>query len=117
MKFVNYKLINNNNNTIMNCSELMDLFDKTVGGVLVCNYKTNKMYVRNTNMKCDLKLSDYKKAEYLLHTYGMSPYEIENIKITDKNEINNSNIKTMNCYLNNDDIGFVINYSDTYCDK
>lgn len=34
----------------MNCVELIELFNK-VGGVLMCNYDKEKVWVDNTNLK------------------------------------------------------------------
>lgn len=41
----------------MDCTELIDLFNKVVG-VLTYDYNKNKAYVANTNLKCNIKPKD-----------------------------------------------------------
>lgn len=98
----------------MDCGELIDLFDK-IGGVLQCDYDKNIVKILNTNLKCDIKLSDYKKLELLSHKFALSPYNLEHLEYnntTQTNQIINSNIKFKNRYLKNNEYGFVITFLD-----
>jgi hypothetical protein len=94
----------------MDCQELITLFNK-VGGILVCDYSKNEMIVKNTNLKCNIKPTDYGLIEYTASSYAFSPYELNHIKNNmSSDEIKKSTIKYKNKYLNNDEIGFEIKF-------
>lgn len=95
----------------MDCSELIELYNK-VGGTLICNYQNKKVIVLETILSCDIKPKDYKPLEELAHTFAFSPYELTHMKQSNYkiDDIINSNIKIMNRYLNNDEIGYKIVY-------
>ena len=95
----------------MDCTELIDLFNK-VGGILICDYNKNIVKVACTNLKCEIKSTDLGKLEHLLYEFGHSPYEQENLKNKNisNDEIIKSSIKLKNTYLDNDEFGFMIKY-------
>lgn len=94
----------------MDCQELIDLFNK-VGGILHCDYDKKKIVVKNTNLECDIKPSNYNIISRTLYEFGFSPYEVSHIKKAMKHdEICKSNIKLVNSYLNNDESGFEIKF-------
>lgn len=96
----------------MNCSELIDLYNK-IGGTLICNYEDKKVKVLHTNLECEIKRNDYKPFERLLFNFGNSPYEVVHIKMLNNNleNIVNSTIKLENKFLKNDEIGYKIIFS------
>jgi hypothetical protein len=63
----------------MDCKELIELYHK-VGGILTCDYDKGLVKVENTNLKCNIKPTDYKNLEILSFDYGCSPYEVEYLK-------------------------------------
>lgn len=107
----------------MNCTELIELFNK-VGGVLTCNYDKEKVWVDKTNLKCDIKQKDYEKLEILAHDFAFSPYKLEHLKynLNDKNTLDkntldkivNTDIKNKNRYMSNDEYGYKITFIDGY---
>ena len=87
-----------------------NLFNK-VGGILICDYDKNIVKVSGTNLKCDIKSSDYDKLTSLAHDFAFSPYELEHLKKNiSSNELVKSSIKIKNRYLDNDEFGFKITY-------
>lgn len=93
----------------MDCSELMKLFN-VVGGTLVCDYTKGNMNVEHTNLECNIKPKDYEGTVYLMHDFGMSPYNVKTIKETNKEKINKSDIRNINRYLDNDEKGYIVRY-------
>ena len=104
----------------MDCSVLMKIYEEIVGGTLVCNYDTKKMFIKHTSMKYDIKPKDYIQTEVLMmnceiYSDIVSDCKFERIKETDSKKINESSIKNINHYLNNNEIGFITtNLEDKY---
>lgn len=95
----------------MDCSELIDLFNK-VDGVLICDYNKNIVFVEKTKLKCDIKSTDYHKLERLEYDFVFSPYDVdhlENKSITNEQLIS-SDIKLKNYYMKNNEYGFKIKF-------
>jgi hypothetical protein len=119
MIFINYILLITKT-IIMDCSVLMKMYEETVGGTLVCNYDTKKMFIKHTSMKCNIKPKDYVDTVVLMmncEIYSdISPdCKFERIKETNSKKINESDIKNINHYLNNNEIGFITtNLEDKY---
>ena len=101
----------------MDCSELIQLFEK-VGGVLTCDYDKEKAWVDNTNLKCYINPNDYVKFEHLAHDWALSrPYELEHMKynLNDKNTLDkiiNTDIKKKNPHMSNHEYGYKITFMD-----
>ena len=96
----------------MDCLELIRLFEETIGGTLVCNYETKKIFIKHTAMKCNIKPKDYSEIEYFMMNSdiysSINPdCKFERIKETDQKKINESSIKDINRYLKNNEIGFI----------
>lgn len=97
----------------MDCKELIDSFNK-VGGSLICDYEEKKVFVIGTNLNCKIQPKDYEDLRYLAHTYACSPYKLSHIKTNNPDKIINSDIKSINYYLKNDEIGFRIDYVECF---
>ena len=97
----------------MDCSELIELYNK-VGGILTCDYDKKIVTVKNTNLKCDIKSSDYPKLLDLAVDFACSPYQFEHLenKFMSKSKVFNLDIKSKNRYLKNNEYGFEITYLD-----
>ena len=96
----------------MNCIELINLFEK-VGGILKCDYRNKKMFVANTILECNIYPEHYERIQFLLFEFGGSPYEVKHIKAKNKDEIDEY-IKQKNRFLSYDEIGFTINFTNSY---
>lgn len=104
----------------MDCSVLIKLFEETIGGTLVCNYDTKKIFIEHTSMKCNIKPKDYEQIKIFMVNSDMYSGIIPNckfkfIKETNSEKINESNIKNINHYLKNNEICFITtNLEDKY---
>jgi hypothetical protein len=67
-----------------------------------------KAFVKNTNLNCDLKTTDYKSFEKLSHDFIFSPYQINFLKTQNMTDIIHSNIKEKNYLMFNNEYGFEI---------
>ena len=98
----------------MNCSELIDLFEK-VGGVLTCDYSKKTVIVENPNLKCNISPKDYPRLESMTFQWecggGAAIRHLEKKPIT-HHELIHSDIKLQNKFLNNNEYGFTIDFSN-----
>jgi len=92
----------------MNCKELIELYNK-VGGVLTCNYLTNRVTVANTNLECVFNSSNYYDLECLSHTFAFSPYRMDFLENKQINMIDKLG-KKPNRFLSPNEYGFVISF-------
>lgn len=98
----------------MNCSELLDLFEK-YGGILTCDYNKNTVTMKNTNLKCNISGQDYTRLELMTFEWscggGVAITHLEKKPIT-YDELIHSDIKLYNRFLNNNEYGFTIDFSN-----
>ena len=98
----------------MNCSEIIDIFEKT-GGILTCDYAKMTMSIENTRLKCKINSNDFEKIENCYVGYGYTCLDkVTELEYDKKNKdydekVNNSTIKFVNYRLQNNQYGFVIN--------
>jgi glutathione peroxidase-family protein len=100
----------------MDCEELIELFEKKVGGVLNCDYNRGTIIVKNTKLECKIQTKDYSKLEKLMFDYSTCGDSLVNLKNDNMSmkECIVSQIKLSNYYLDNNEYGFEITRLDKF---